>query len=49
MSTQITENYTYINGYKISFREQGVGSPVILIPLRSITAGELGRWPEGAP
>jgi len=31
MSTQITENYTYIDGHKIAFREQGEGSPVILI------------------
>lgn len=31
MSTQIKENYTYINGHKIAFREQGTGSPVFLI------------------
>ncbi len=31
MSTQITENHTYINGHKIAFLEQGSGSPVILI------------------
>lgn len=31
MSTQITENHTYIDGHKIAFREQGSGSPVILI------------------
>ncbi|MGO2279121.1 MULTISPECIES: alpha/beta fold hydrolase [unclassified Psychrobacter] len=31
MSTQITENYTYIDGHKIAFLEQGSGSPVILL------------------
>lgn len=31
MSTHTTENHTYIDGYKIAFREQGEGSPVILI------------------
>jgi len=31
MSTQITEHSTYINGHKIAFLEQGVGSPVFLI------------------
>ncbi|MDT8444628.1 MAG: alpha/beta fold hydrolase [Desulfuromonadales bacterium] len=31
MGTQITENHTFINGHKIAFREQGAGSPVILI------------------
>ncbi len=31
MSTQITKNHTYIDGHKIAFREQGTGSPVILI------------------
>ncbi|MGL1834820.1 alpha/beta fold hydrolase [Rhodocyclaceae bacterium SMB388] len=31
MNTQITENHTYIDGHKIAFREQGAGSPVILI------------------
>lgn len=39
MSTQITENHTYIDGHKISFREQGEGSPVVLmhgIPTNSL-------------
>ncbi|MDE2150230.1 MAG: alpha/beta hydrolase [Gammaproteobacteria bacterium] len=31
MSTSIKENHTYIDGHKIAFREQGQGSPVILI------------------
>jgi len=31
MSTQITENYTYIDGHKIAFLEQGSGSPIILL------------------
>ena len=31
MNTQITEHHTYIDGHKIAFREQGEGSPVILI------------------
>lgn len=31
MISQISEDHTYIDGYKIAFREQGVGSPVILI------------------
>lgn len=31
MSTQITEHYTYVDGHKIAYREQGEGSPVILI------------------
>jgi 2-hydroxymuconate-semialdehyde hydrolase len=31
MSTQIAEQYTYIEGHKIAYREQGEGSPVILI------------------
>lgn len=31
MSTEIVEDYTYINGYKIAFREQGQGRPAILI------------------
>lgn len=31
MSTQITENHTYIDGHKIAFLEQGSGSLVILI------------------
>jgi 2-hydroxymuconate-semialdehyde hydrolase len=31
MNTQITEHSTYINGHKIAFLEQGVGSPVFLI------------------
>lgn len=31
MSTQVEEHYTYIDGHKIAFREQGEGSPVILI------------------
>ena len=31
MSTQITEHDTYIDGHKIAFREQGEGSPVMLI------------------
>jgi pimeloyl-ACP methyl ester carboxylesterase len=31
MSTQVTENHTYINGHKIAFREEGEGSPVLLI------------------
>ena len=31
MSTKITEHHTYINGHKIAFREQGEGSPVILV------------------
>ena len=31
MSTQVKEHHTYIDGHKIAFREQGKGSPVILI------------------
>ena len=31
MSTQVEEHHTYIDGHKIAFREQGEGSPVILI------------------
>lgn len=31
MISQISENHTYIDGHKIAFREQGEGSPVILI------------------
>ncbi len=31
MRAQITEHHTYIDGHKIAFREQGEGSPVILI------------------
>ena len=31
MSTQVKEHHTYIDGHKIAFREQGEGSPVILI------------------
>lgn len=31
MNTQVKERHTYIDGYKIAFREQGEGSPVILI------------------
>lgn len=31
MSTQMTENHTYIDGHKIAFLEQGSGSPVILL------------------
>lgn len=31
MNTQITEHHTYIDGNKIAYREQGKGSPVILI------------------
>ena len=31
MITQITEDHTYIDGHKIVFREQGAGSPVILL------------------
>ena len=31
MGTQVNEHHTYIDGHKIAFREQGEGSPVILI------------------
>ena len=31
MGTQVEEQFTYIDGHKIAFREQGEGSPVILI------------------
>ena len=31
MSTQVKEHHTFIDGHKIAFREQGEGSPVILI------------------
>ncbi len=31
MSAQVKEHHTYIDGHKIAFREQGKGSPVILI------------------
>lgn len=31
MISQISENHTYVDGHKIAFREQGEGSPVILI------------------
>ena len=31
MNTQVKERHTYIDGHKIAFREQGEGSPVILI------------------
>lgn len=31
MRTQLKERHTYIDGHKIAFREQGEGSPVILI------------------
>lgn len=31
MNNQVVEDHTYVNGHRIAFREQGEGSPVVLI------------------